>query len=112
MKFAVLHVHGQLAVWTFYSARLAIGFLVGISVWPARWWLRGPLCGLASMWPVSLVALAVLRSRRRSGAPRTTLVTQVVDLGCAAGRGASVRRDRGPAQRLGRDHARRRAVDL
>lgn len=58
MKFAVLHVHGQLAVWAFYSARLAIGFLVGISVWPARWWLRGPLCGLVSMWPVALVALA------------------------------------------------------
>jgi hypothetical protein len=57
-KFDVLGVRGAVAVWAFYSARLLIGFLVGISRWPARWWLRGPLCGLVLMVPPGLIALA------------------------------------------------------
>jgi len=57
-KFDVLGVNGTVAVWAFYSARLAIGYLVGITTWPPRWYLRGPLCGLVAMFPVSLVALA------------------------------------------------------
>jgi hypothetical protein len=57
-KFDVLGIRGGLAVWAFYSARLLIGFLVGVTAWPRRWYLRGPLCGLVAMFPVTLVALA------------------------------------------------------
>ena len=57
-KFDIFGIHGAVAVWAFYSARLLIGFLVGITAWPPRWYLRGPLCGLIAMFPVTLVALA------------------------------------------------------
>jgi hypothetical protein len=57
-KFDVLYVRGAVAVWGFYAARLSIGFLVGVTAWPERWWLRGPLCGVVAMSPVGLVALA------------------------------------------------------
>ena len=42
-KFAVLYVHGQIAVSAFYVSRLMIGLFVGITSWPAVWYLRGPL---------------------------------------------------------------------
>ena len=58
MKFAVHYIHGQLAVSAFYTARLLIGAFVGMTAWPRRWYLRGPLCGFALMLPVSLVSLA------------------------------------------------------
>lgn len=57
-KFDLLYMHGAIVVWAFYAARLSIGFLVGISVWPRAWYLRGPLCGFLAMLPVALVALA------------------------------------------------------
>lgn len=57
-KFDVLYIRGDIAVWAFYSARLMIGLVVGLTVWPPRWWQRGPLCGLLMMLPVGLVALA------------------------------------------------------
>jgi hypothetical protein len=57
-KFNVLYIQGAIAIWAYYTARLLIGFLVGISVYPARWYLRGPLCGLLAMLPVSLISLA------------------------------------------------------
>jgi hypothetical protein len=57
-KFNVLYIRGAIAIWTFYAARLSIGFLVGVSVWPRRWWLRGPLLGLLAMLPPALLALA------------------------------------------------------
>jgi hypothetical protein len=57
-KFNAAGLDGPTAVWAFYSARLAVGFLVGITRWPQPWYLRGPLCGLVAMVPVSLVALA------------------------------------------------------
>jgi hypothetical protein len=60
-KFNVLYIQGDVAVWAFYSARLLIGFLVGITFWPARWYLRGPLCGFLAMLPVTFVALATPR---------------------------------------------------
>jgi len=60
-KFNILYIQGAIVVWAFYSARLLIGFLVGISVWPRRWWQRGPLMGLVAMLPVGLVALATPR---------------------------------------------------
>jgi hypothetical protein len=57
-KFNVLGMQGGLAVWAFYSARMLIGLLVGITSRPQRWYLRGPLCGLLAMFPVTLIALA------------------------------------------------------
>ena len=57
-KFDVLYIRGAIAVWGFYSARLLIGFLVGSMRWPARWFLRGPLCGVVMMLPVAVIALA------------------------------------------------------
>lgn len=57
-KFDALFIRGAIAVWGFYLARLSIGFLVGITVWPARWWLRGPLVGALAMAPLGIVALA------------------------------------------------------
>ena len=57
-KYNVLYMRGAVAVWGWYTARLLIGFLVGITRWPTRWWLRGPLCGLVMLFPLSLVSLA------------------------------------------------------
>ena len=58
-KFNQLYIRGSTAVWAFYSARLLIGYLVGISRWPTAWWLRGPLCGLVTMFPLTLISLAM-----------------------------------------------------
>ena len=58
LKFTVLYINGAVAVWAFYSARLLIGLLVGITRWPARWYLRGPLCGVLMMLAPGLMALA------------------------------------------------------
>jgi hypothetical protein len=57
-KFDVLYIEGAIAVWAYYAARLSIGFWVGITLWPRRWWLRGALCGFAAMLPLGLMALA------------------------------------------------------
>jgi len=57
-KFDVHYLVGERMVWAFYSARMLIGFWVGISTWPRAWWLRGPLCGFATMLPVVFVSLA------------------------------------------------------
>jgi hypothetical protein len=57
-KFTVWHLNGAIAVWAFYSARLLVGFMVGITGWPARWYLRGPMCGFLTLLPVTFVALA------------------------------------------------------
>lgn len=57
-KYDVLGMRGAVAVWGWYGARLPVGFLVGISTWPRPWWLRGPLCGLLALFPLSLVSLA------------------------------------------------------
>lgn len=58
-KFDVLYIQGGIAIWSYYTARMAIGFWVGISTWPARWWLRGPLCGFLTVLPLTLVSLAM-----------------------------------------------------
>lgn len=58
-KFNVLYIRGAIAVWGFYSARLSIGFWVGITRWPARWYVRGPLCGLLALFPLTLISLAM-----------------------------------------------------
>jgi hypothetical protein len=57
-KFDVLYIRGAVAVWGYYVARCLIGFLVGVTVWPGRWWLRGPMCGLLMLLPLTIVALA------------------------------------------------------
>ncbi len=60
-KFNVLYIRGDVAIWAFYGARLSIGLLVGISVWPRQWWLRGPMVGLLAMMSPALIALATPR---------------------------------------------------
>lgn len=57
-KFALVRLNGAVAVWTFYTARLLIGFFVGCGVWPRRFWLRGPLYGVLLMLPPAFLALA------------------------------------------------------
>lgn len=57
-KYNILYIRGAIAVWGWYVARLLIGFVVGITHWPRRWWVRGPLCGLVMLFPLSLVSLA------------------------------------------------------
>jgi hypothetical protein len=47
-KFNVLYIQGSTAVWAYYSARLLVGFVVGISVWPRAWFLRGPFINPAT----------------------------------------------------------------
>lgn len=56
-KFDLHYLYGDTLVWAFYSARMLVGFWVGVSTWPAAWWLRGPLCGIATMLPVVFVSL-------------------------------------------------------
>ena len=36
-----------------------IGFFVGVSSWPPRWYLRGPLIGVLVMFPVTFLPLAM-----------------------------------------------------
>jgi hypothetical protein len=57
-KYDVLYIRGAVAVWGWYTARLIIGFMIGITRWPQPWYVRGPLCGLLMMLPLSLVSLA------------------------------------------------------
>ena len=58
-KFDVLYIRGAIAVWAYYSARMLIGFMVGVTAWPTRWYLRGPLCGFLIMFPLTLISLAM-----------------------------------------------------
>lgn len=58
-KFNLLYIEGAIAVWGYYTARLLIGFVVGITRWPERWFLRGPLCGFLMMFPLTLVSLSM-----------------------------------------------------
>ncbi len=57
-KFDRFFINGHMAVWTFYVSRLLIGLLVGITLWPRRWYLRGPMCGLLMMVPPGFFLLA------------------------------------------------------
>ncbi|HEY5622821.1 MAG TPA: hypothetical protein VIV14_03595 [Gammaproteobacteria bacterium] len=51
-------IDGVMLVRAYYVARLSIGLLVGVTVWPQQWYLRGPLCGAFAMLPLGVVALA------------------------------------------------------
>jgi len=57
-KFDIFYLNGAVAVWAWYVLRMLIGFVVGISVWPRRWYLRGPLCGVLLMTPPGFFSLA------------------------------------------------------
>jgi hypothetical protein len=57
-KFDALYIRGAIAVWGYYTARLLIGFVVGITRWPEPWWIRGPMCGILMLLPLTIVALA------------------------------------------------------
>lgn len=57
-KYNLLYIRGSVAVWGWYSARLLIGLWVGLTTWPERWWLRGPLCGFLAIFPLGWVSLA------------------------------------------------------
>ena len=57
-KFNILGIRGDIVVRGFYLARLSIGYWVGVTAWPPRWWLRGPLCGFLTLLPLTFVVLA------------------------------------------------------
>jgi hypothetical protein len=58
-KFDVLYIQGNVAIWSYYTARMLIGFWVGITAWPAPWWLRGPLCGFLAVFPLTLISVVM-----------------------------------------------------
>jgi hypothetical protein len=58
-KFNPHFIQGAVVVWAYYGSRMAIGFLVGISVWPRAWWQRGPLLGALVLVPPGLLSLSV-----------------------------------------------------
>lgn len=58
-KFNALYIRGDTAVWAFYCARMLVGWWVGIARWPRRWYVRGPLCGLLALFPLTLISLAM-----------------------------------------------------
>jgi len=57
-KYSILHMNGPVAVWAWYVARMLIGLYVGVAGVPRSWYLRGPLCGFVSMFPLTIVSLA------------------------------------------------------
>jgi hypothetical protein len=57
-KYSILGMRGETAVWGWYTARMLIGLVVGITVWPSPWYVRGPLCGFLTLLPLSIVSLA------------------------------------------------------
>ncbi len=58
-KFNLFYLHGEVSVWGWYAARMMIGLVVGITCWPRRWYLRGPLCGFLMMLPPGVISLGV-----------------------------------------------------
>lgn len=57
-KFDVLYIRGETMVWAWYLARMLIGFVVGATIWPTSWWLRGPLFGALTMLPLGITSVA------------------------------------------------------
>jgi hypothetical protein len=57
-KFDIYYLYGDVAVWSFYFSRMLIGIVVGVSVWPRRWYVRGPVCGALLTAPPGIFALA------------------------------------------------------
>jgi hypothetical protein len=80
-KYNVLYIEGAVAVWGWYAARLLIGVMVGITTWPRRWFVRGPLIGGLMLFPLSLVSLAT---------PGCGARCMIVNLASAAALGTAV----------------------
>ncbi len=57
-KWDVFYVNGSVLVWAFYLDRMLIGFLVGATVWPRAWYLRGVTSAVIAMGPLGFVSLA------------------------------------------------------
>ena len=57
-KWDYYYLNGGWAIWTWYLARAGVGFFVGITVWPTRWWVRGPLIGMLLLLPPCMMSLA------------------------------------------------------
>ncbi len=58
-KFNLYYLQGWIIVWGWYVARMLIGLMVGLTHWPERWWLRGPLVGALTILPLGFVSLGV-----------------------------------------------------
>lgn len=58
-KFNLYYIHGAISVWSWYTARLLVGVMVGITCLPRRWYFRGPLCGFLMMLPPGIMSLSV-----------------------------------------------------
>ena len=58
-KFDVFYIGGSFAVWAWYLTRMSIGLLVGVTVRPRAWWVRGPLVGGLALVPLGFISLAV-----------------------------------------------------
>ncbi|MFT4569664.1 MAG: hypothetical protein ACI8TX_002545 [Hyphomicrobiaceae bacterium] len=58
-KFDLFYIDGSTAVWAWYVARMMIGLVFAVTVLPERWWQRGPLAGALTMFPVTIMSLAV-----------------------------------------------------
>ncbi len=56
-KFNLLYINGAVSVWGWYVARALIGFIVGVTVWPSPWWLRGAFFGALTMLPLGIFSL-------------------------------------------------------
>jgi len=80
-KFDLYYLHGSTIVWAWYTARMLIGFMVGITHWPERWWLRGPLVGALVILPLGFISL---------GTPTCGPRCMIVNTGSGAGIGLLV----------------------
>ena len=76
-KLDVLYIRGSVYVWGYYVARMSIGFMVGITTWPERWYVRGPLVGFLMLLPLGIVALATPTCGARCMAVNLTSATVV-----------------------------------
>lgn len=57
-KWDYYYLNGGWAIWNWYLARGMVGFFVGITLWPRRWWLRGPLVGLLLLMPPCMMSMS------------------------------------------------------
>ncbi|HAC80608.1 MAG TPA: hypothetical protein DCG06_09965 [Deltaproteobacteria bacterium] len=58
-KFDQFYISGSWAVWAWYLSRMSIGLLLGVTVRPRTFWLRGLVVGGLVMLPLGFVSLAV-----------------------------------------------------
>ncbi len=58
-KFNLFYIRGSISVWSWYTARLLVGVMVGFTCVPRRWYVRGPLIGFLMMLPPGIMSLSV-----------------------------------------------------